>query len=80
MKKRKTKNQKIYDKLRKTMTVEEIADAFIFPSELSPEEEEKSRAELSKFIKERREKMSFMTKLRINYLSIKYKIQNFFNR
>ncbi len=51
----KSKNQKIYDKLKKQgLTDEDIADSMVFPSELTKEEKEKSDNELKEILKKLR--------------------------
>lgn len=69
-------NKEIYKELRKTLTPEEIADAFVFPSELTEEQRKESTEKMKAFIAERRKNMPVGVKLKIRYLSFKYKVQD----
>lgn len=69
-------NKEIYKKLRETLTPEEIADAFVFPSERSKAEEKEWIEKMKVFIIERRKNMTWSVKMKIRYLSIKYRIQD----
>ncbi len=55
----KSKNKKIYDKLkRQGLTDEEIGDALVFPSELTEKEKKESDEELKKELAKRRANMT----------------------
>ncbi len=55
----KSKNEKIYDKLKKQgLTDEDIAEAFLFPVEMTSEEKKESDAELRKELAKRRANMT----------------------
>ena len=69
-------NKEIYKELRKTLTPEEIADAFVFPSELTEEQQKESNEKMKAFIKERRKNMTLSDKLKIRYFSFKYKVED----
>lgn len=69
-------NKEIYKELRKTLTPEEIADAFVFPSELTEEQQKESNEKMKAYIKERRKNMTFSDKLKIRYFSFKYKVED----
>ena len=53
------KYEKFYNELRKTLTVEEIAESYMIPQDTTPEEEKEMAEELWKI---RQEKMKSMTK------------------
>lgn len=58
-------------------TPEEIADAFVFPSDLSEAEEKASRAELMEVLKIRRAAMTDQTKKELNLLQLKFQMQDY---
>ena len=80
----KEESDKLYKELRKTYTDEEIAESFVWSIDTTPEED----AEFSKMVREYRRKhyadMTWYqrnkTKLRIKYFSLKYRLQDWWNR
>ena len=72
------KKKTIYEKLKEKYTDEEIADAFILPSELTPEEEQKELKEFQEFIKKLRKNMKKFETLKsiVNSKSSEYPLQH----
>lgn len=71
---------KIYKDLKKKYTDEEIAESFVFPSNLTPEEQAKQSAELSKYIKERQKQMTWKQKLQTRYYCYKFRLEDWLNK
>ncbi len=67
---------KLYNDLKKKYTDEEIAESFVFPSNLTPEEQARQNAEFSKYIKERRKQITWKQKLQTNYYCYKFRLQD----
>ncbi len=72
-------NSKLYEKLRKQYTPEELVDAFVFPSDLSPEEQQKADQELWEFRKKRLAEMTEEERLLSGLLRIKYQVKAYIN-
>lgn len=62
----------------KKLTNEELAESFVFPSNLSKEEKEKAEKLFCEFRKERLKQMTLRQKIRCKFLQIKFKVQDYF--
>lgn len=71
---------KEFEDLNKIYSAEELAESFVFPYNLSPEEQEKAVQEISLFIKKHRESQPFIVKLRTRFLSWKYRLEDFIKK
>ena len=69
--------KKLYEKLRKQYTDEELVDAFVFPSTLTAEEKKKEDKELWEFRKKQMLNRTAEEKILSNLLSIKYHIEDY---
>lgn len=76
-KKDKTYYKKLYEKLRKQYTDEELAEAFVFPPDISEEEKKKADKELWEFRKRQMLNRTPEEKILSNLLSIKYHIEDY---
>ncbi|HMQ61530.1 MAG TPA: helix-turn-helix domain-containing protein [Flavilitoribacter sp.] len=71
------KNQELYKKLREQYTDEELAEAFVFPNDHTPEEETEARRQMAEFRKNRLMEMTGEEKVFSSLMRIKYQMQHY---
>lgn len=71
------KYEKIYQKLRKTLTDEEIADSMLIPADLTPEEKKKADEELRAFRFKLLNEMTEEQRVYSDLLRFRYQIESY---
>lgn len=74
------KKKDLFTELRKKYTLEEIADAIVFPVELTPEQQKEAKEELAKARKKGQEEMSEETRIELKLLSMRFRIEDYINK
>ena len=74
------KKNDLFTQLRKKYTLEEIADAFVFPVELTAKQQKEAKEELAKARKKGQEEMSEETRIELNLLSLRFRIEDYINK
>ncbi len=73
------KKKDLFSQLRSKYTLEEIADAFVFPVELPVELQQEAKEQLIAARKRGQEEMSKETRIELNLLSLRFRIEDYIN-
>lgn len=71
------KKKDLFDELRSKYTLDEIADAFVFPIELTPQQAKEAKAQLTAARKKTQAGMSEKTRVELELLSLKFRIEDY---
>jgi hypothetical protein len=74
------KKKDLFTQLRSKYTLEEIADAFVFPVEIPAELQQEAKEQLAKARKKGQEEMSDETRIELNLLSIRFRIEKYISK
>lgn len=72
--------EQLYEQLSQQYTAEEMAEAFVFPSDLSKEEEAEAREELQKLRAELKQNMTPAEQMRSSLLGLRFRLENSLNQ
>ena len=71
------KKKDLFTQLRSKYTLAEIADAFVFPVEIPAELQQEAKEQLAKARKKGQEEMSNETRIELNLLSLRFRIEDY---
>lgn len=74
------KKKDIFSQLRRKYTLEEIADAFVFPIELTPAQQKEAKEQLAAARKKSQEEMSVETRIELNLFGLRFRLEKYIKR